>query len=79
MTSHIIPADVTIAALEKKADDLEQRAAVDQDPLATELREEANSVRSGSVIAFRPLDKLMIDEKSSICGAISESCAAAQA
>jgi len=45
MNHTFIPADATLAELEKKAADCEQRATQEQEPLAIALREEAKLYR----------------------------------
>jgi hypothetical protein len=45
MNRTFIPADATLAELQKKAADCEQRAMHEQEPLATALREEAKLYR----------------------------------
>jgi hypothetical protein len=45
MNLHLVPADATIAELEKKASDCERRAAKAEEPLAAELRQEAQLYR----------------------------------
>jgi hypothetical protein len=45
MRSDFIPPDATIAELERKAADCEQKAAKTEDPQAAELREEAKLYR----------------------------------
>ena len=46
MKPHFMPAHVTLADLKKQADDCEQRAANEPEPLASELREEATLLRA---------------------------------
>jgi hypothetical protein len=45
MKQHFIPADATVADLERKAAESDQKAANEEEPLATELREEAKLYR----------------------------------
>ncbi len=46
MNNTFVPADTTLAELQKKAADCEQRAAQEQEPLATTLRVEAKLYRT---------------------------------
>jgi hypothetical protein len=50
MIRTFIPADATLAELEHKPADCEQRATQEQEPLATELREEAKLYRGWMTI-----------------------------
>jgi hypothetical protein len=52
MNNTFVPADGTLAELRKKADDCEQRATQEQEPLATALRKEAKLYR-GWMTALR--------------------------
>jgi hypothetical protein len=45
MAQHLIPRDATIAELERKAADAEEKSAKEPEPRATELREEAKLYR----------------------------------
>jgi hypothetical protein len=45
MKQHFIPPDATVADLERKAAECDQKAANEEEPLATELREEAKLYR----------------------------------
>ncbi len=45
MKNTFIPADATLAELQKNAADCEQRASQEQEPIATALREEAKLYR----------------------------------
>jgi hypothetical protein len=45
MEQHIIPADATIADLNKQAEDCDTQATKQPEPLATELREKAKLLR----------------------------------
>ena len=45
MRQEFVPPDATIAGLKKKAADCEQQAAEAEEPLATELRQEAKRYR----------------------------------
>jgi hypothetical protein len=45
MNRTFIPADATLAELQKKAADCEERATQEREPLATALREEAKLYR----------------------------------
>ncbi len=49
---HFVPPDATIAELEKKASECEQKAAKEEEPLATQLRNEAKRYR-GWIAALR--------------------------
>jgi hypothetical protein len=45
MKQHFIPRDATVAELERKATECERKAASEQEPRATELRDEAKLYR----------------------------------
>jgi hypothetical protein len=52
MKREFIPANATIAELEEKAAECEQRAEMEQEPIASALREEAREYR-GWIKALR--------------------------
>jgi hypothetical protein len=45
MKQHFIPRDATVAELERKAADAEEKSAKEPEPRATDLREEAKLYR----------------------------------
>ncbi len=52
MKQHFIPRDATVADLERKAADAEEKAVNEPEPRATELREEAKLYREWEVEAM---------------------------
>jgi hypothetical protein len=46
---HFVPADATIAELEKKAEECENKAKQEAEPLASQLTEEAKAFRAWAV------------------------------